>query len=413
MLKFLLNDTQRIKFWAIAFLLSMPLGGHVSNLILVLLSIDSLQFFIRQPHSIKKAFMPINSWLMSGFALYLIGMLYTDDRNEGWFQVQQRLLFLLLPLLFALHVNIWKSIRERMLTAFMFGNFLAAIFCWMKGFYVFWNGLYCEANIKGFPVYSDFSKCLHPTYASVYLLIAMGILLIQHKKRPNWMAVTGFIFLLVTLFVYSSKAALLAAFPVIVFLVLNRMAKKWRWKVGVLILLAFIALFIFNPRVHKLQGMIKEMLTHQKVDTTVSSDDSNAQRTMTWKTAWQLFQQSPWTGHGTGDSRNLSVEIYKAQHLDVLVEKRLNAHNQYLEEGVKFGIWGPLWLLIGFSLAIYRGIKRRNKLLLIFVWLFMFNFLFESMLQTQAGIFAFGILLLLLFNGPRPETPSPSESVNK
>jgi hypothetical protein len=241
MLKFLLNDTQRIKFWAIAFLLAMPLGGHLSNLLLVLLSVDSLQFFIRQPHSIKKAFMPINIWLMSGFALYLLGMLYTEHRAEGWFQVQQRLLFLLLPLLFALHVNIWKSIRERMLTAFMIGNLLAAIFCWLRGFYVFINGIYCEANIKGFPVYSDFSKCLHPTYASVYLVIAMGVLLIQHKKWPVWIAISGFAFFLLTLFVYSSKAALIAAFPVIVFLVLNRIAKRWRWKVGVLILLSYVA----------------------------------------------------------------------------------------------------------------------------------------------------------------------------
>lgn len=413
MLKFLLNDTQRIKFWAIAFLLVMPLGGHLSNLILVLLSVDAVQFFIRQPHSIKKLWSPINLWLISGFFIYLVGMWYTEDKREGWFQVQQRVLFVLLPLLFALHFNIWKSIRERMLTAFMFGNFMAAIFCWIRGFYVFWKGFYCEANIKGFPVYSDFSKCLHPTYASVYLVIALGVLLIQHKKWPSWISIVGFAFLLLTMFVYSSKAALLAAFPAIVFLVLNRLPQKWRWKVGVLILLSFVALFLFNPRVHKLQGMIKEMLSHQKVDTTVSSDDSNAQRTMTWKTAWQLFLEKPFTGHGTGDSKNLSVAIYKAQHLDILVEKKLNAHNQFLEEAVKFGIIGPVWLFIGLLMIVYRGIKRRNKLLLIFVWLFYFNFLFESMLQTQAGIFAFGILLLILFNSPRPESPSTSEFVNK
>lgn len=413
MLKQLLNDTQRIKFLALVFLFVLPLGGHFANLILVLLSVDVIQFFIRQPHSIKKALTPINAWLLLGFVLYLLGLLYTSDFKEGWFQVQQRTLFILLPILFAFQMNSWKAIREKMLTAFMLGNFVAALFCWLRGFYVFSKGLYCEANVYGFPVYSDFSKCLHPTYASVYLVIAMGVLLIQHKKWPAWITFAGFAFLLLSLFVYSSKAALLASMPVIVFLVLNRIAKAWRWRVGLLLILSFIALFLFNPRVHKLQGMLKELFNKHKVDTTVSSDDSNDQRAMTWKTAWQLFKQSPWYGNGTGDSRNLSVAIYKEQKLDVLVEKQLNAHNQYLEEAVKFGIWGPIWLLTGLGMAIARGIKRRNKLLLVFVWLFSFNFLFESMLQTQAGIFAFGILLLILYNGPRPEAPSTFEPTNK
>ena len=82
-----------------------------------------------------------------------------------------------------------------------------------------------------------------------------------------------------------------------------------------------------------------------------------------------------------------------------LLDKKYNAHNQFLETWMENGPIA-MGLLIGLLLSI-RSIHKRQLWELITVGIFI-NYSFESMLARQSGIILLSIILALYLNPYRP-----------
>jgi len=81
------------------------------------------------------------------------------------------------------------------------------------------------------------------------------------------------------------------------------------------------------------------------------------------------------------------------------MEKRLNAHCQFLQGGAALGWPGfILTLLIGL-VPLRTAVIRRNVLLGTFAALFFVNAAVESILEVQAGVVFMGLMLGLLAHG--------------
>ncbi|MBL4734406.1 MAG: O-antigen ligase family protein, partial [Flavobacteriales bacterium] len=91
-------------------------------------------------------------------------------------------------------------------------------------------------------------------------------------------------------------------------------------------------------------------------------------------------------GVGTGDVKDELIARYAENGLTGIVEKRLNAHNQFLQSFAALGIFGFLSLLIALLAAAIYAIKRKNLVYFMFVIIIIVNALTESILEVQAGI---------------------------
>lgn len=136
---------------------------------------------------------------------------------------------------------------------------------------------------------------------------------------------------------------------------------------------------------------------------TISGSDgrSTSARLHVWSAAWSLIQEAPVTGYGTGDVKDVLLKRYAERGLISAVEKKLNAHNQFLQSWVALGLSGVLLLLAMLAGATWRF--RRDPLFAGFLLLTFFNFLVESMLEIQAGVVFWALFYSVFLNLQSPE----------
>jgi O-antigen ligase len=129
-------------------------------------------------------------------------------------------------------------------------------------------------------------------------------------------------------------------------------------------------------------------------------DDYGISRIPVWLSSIEVIKENPLFGSGTGDVRLELNKKYKKYNLTTLLEKQLNAHNQYFETTIELGLPGFTLLFLLLLIPLIRSIKEKNVLLLFFVIITSYNFLFESGLNLSVGVvfFAFFYNFLIYIN---------------
>ena len=114
-----------------------------------------------------------------------------------------------------------------------------------------------------------------------------------------------------------------------------------------------------------------------------------------WKNATEVGLENLPLGVGTGDVHQSLNSAYEKHHFTEGVAINLNTHNQYLQTLVAIGLPGILLLLFICVFLIVHGIRTRNGYIVLIMLILMGNFLVESMLETQAGIVFFAVIVCL------------------
>ncbi|MBI4647758.1 MAG: hypothetical protein HY738_14510 [Bacteroidia bacterium] len=155
-------------------------------------------------------------WLMIGFyLLHAIGLLYSDNLNSGLFDLEVKFSLLLMPVLFAGTMLSIEKFNGILLT-FVLGNIVSLLIC-SSGIVI--NLIICP---KTDILYQSFSILLHPSYFSMYIIMAIVILLyfLQNKiYTKNTIVFYSFIILIIgfvfSLYMISSKAGIITGFIVL------------------------------------------------------------------------------------------------------------------------------------------------------------------------------------------------------
>ena len=120
--------------------------------------------------------------------------------------------------------------------------------------------------------------------------------------------------------------------------------------------------------------------------------------------AIQIIKEKPVTGAG--------YYLIKDEMLDKYIENKffeeallqMNAHNQFLEAQMTFGVFGTLSLLLMLlAPLIFRKRLRYPHLMTGFILMISFFLLFESMFNRQWGIMFF-LLFYFILGIQNPET---------
>jgi len=119
-------------------------------------------------------------------------------------------------------------------------------------------------------------------------------------------------------------------------------------------------------------------------------------RVSIWKSGWELAKKNLPFGVGASDGKLELVKYFKQTHQQFLAKYEFPTHNQFLDFLIKFGILGPLVVLLYIFTIGYLGFDLKNALVFSFFLLFFISNLTDDFLLRFDGI-AFSGLWMSIF----------------
>nr|WP_315154893.1 O-antigen ligase family protein [uncultured Flavobacterium sp.] len=117
-----------------------------------------------------------------------------------------------------------------------------------------------------------------------------------------------------------------------------------------------------------------------------------------WKSAWELSLQNLPFGVGASDGKPELVKYFKQTNQHFLAKYEFPTHNQFLDYLLKFGILGPIIVMLYIGTIGYLGIDLKNGIVFSFFFLFLTSNLTDDFLLRFDGI-AFSGLWMSIFAG--------------
>ena len=328
-------------------------------------------------------------WIATGlYAMYAAGMIYSQNTVYGFTDLQVKLSILLLPVVTSCF-EISRIQLKRILFAFLAGCITSGIFCIASACYD-----YFILHKNSF-LYEAFSFLLHPTYFAMYLCFAICIVFrelfetgkIGKRLRIKFLALL--VFFIVLIILLSSKAGLICSGLVLIFSLGRYAALTGMYRQALVYAALFSSVyvlffgFIIPAGMSRIATSEKILMQGPIENTTV---ESSSVRIVIWKTGLGLLKENYLFGTGTGDVKDALVKAYHDNGVTHAYERKLNAHNQYLQTFLAIGIAGFVLLICFFAIPFAAATRGKDYLLLMLIAILAFNFLFESMLETQAGV---------------------------
>lgn len=332
-------------------------------------------------------------WLIVFYLLHVLGLLYTTNYNFAFSDLGMKASFLLFPILFS-----FARFDFNLKSLFQFLNLTLALAALSILSFAFSRMLYYEGYFKiSYILENEVALFYHRGYWSTYLSIFSAISLyfaIEYHRFRILNCVAFLVLAIVSLLTLSKAGALLLILLIsVVFLrvILKKLSLKFKLlSVGSLLFFFSLLLFTNNPLSSRFNEIFKAFSSFKTENNT--SIESNASRLIMWSTSSKLIKENFLFGVGTGDVK----DSLKSKNLELgntgVVEKNLNAHNQFLNTWVQIGLFGFLSLCL---IIFFQFKANSNFEMKLFAFGFAFSMLFESFVESQAGIIPFALLTSL------------------
>ncbi len=378
---------------------------------------------------VQKHFLNLKNILNLNFAvmalfylLYIVGLLYSEDKRNGMFQVEQKLSLAVFPLIFATIPQLGAKNLKLILFAFVTVCLFASLYCLALGAVENYASNHFNHLEIGYFTNQQLAGYIgtHSTYFSMYIAFSFFIVLdnllkdgLKKTMKPLFIFILAYLTIFLVLLV--SRIVLIA----VVLITIVRLfglpgSKKKNYKlafvVGVIaVLLAFVGSGsdYFRKRFSELY--------HINVETPIGNNGENGvtQRLFFWRNSIDVISESPLVGHGTGDA-NLALKKEYAkilrQHpefpesvvnaVHFFEKQQYNAHNQFLQVMILFGLMGLiifLWLL---TRSFMVSIKNKNFIYFSFLSIIVLSCLTECIFDRQFGVVFFSFFnAIFLFHG--------------
>lgn len=383
-------------FFPTLFCFCLPFGSLILSGIIVLWFVTSL--FNINKFDLKKGLKNKTVlFLFLFFLVTLISALFSADKTSAVFEVESKLSFVFLPyLLFCFTIPI--QIIKRCIVSFVSGCFFACLFLVARA---------CIYAFNGHPeyfFYTQFSILIHASYFSMYLILAVVLVILFYKKwfqNQKSTVYSSYFFVLLfgaTIFLCASKLGLISFVIILPILLMYKLKSILNFKKSIILIIGLSVIIIFSVKLfptafERLQSL--RALNINQLNKT--SSESTTVRFLIWQQALDLIKHNFLTGVGVGNTNDALYTAYQQNGLTGAFEHKLNAHNQFLQTFIGLGIIGFISLfLITFWQAI-NAVLQKQFLLFIFLLLIILNFLVESMLQTATGTLFF-VFFYCLFN---------------
>jgi O-antigen ligase len=380
-----------------AFNKMMPPLMIIAGLSLFLIRTDLTSF--KEKWSIRHPYI----WFILFFLSHVAGLWNTTNMDFAIADIGMKASLILIPLFFmATRLNLN---RNHIINGYLIALLLATLICF--GYAIFRSIYNAEDNQWAYFTESYFSYMMHRSYFATYLALGtlMAVYMLFKSENRKWLYFVMIALFAVSTVLTASKAGVLILallmIPLGFYLMVKRFNVFWgSFSLVVMFIFGFIALQASSNLSERFEKMITG-LTETKTENNTAVE-SNSSRIIMWSTSSQLFKENLMTGVGTGDVKDeLNKRNTELGNLGV-VEKNLNAHNQYLNTGVQLGLLGLIPLLMVLITSLGKAMRTRDIILSLVIFTFATTMLFESFLETQAGVIPVTYILLLFVLIPKP-----------
>lgn len=411
------NIHQQLNFYlTMVLLFSLPLHLGVASVATVFLFLNWL-VEARFIQKFKNAFNVSKSksiaflLLLFFYALYFIAIPNTSDHQGAMFELEQNLSFFIYPLIVFASVSYqFKKRQQRyLLYSFLSGLVVSSLYCFGQSLV----GYLDTGDLANF-YYGAFSVIIPPTYFALILITAILQISCILIKRWNSLFVKEKVALILLVLFYiviialtNSRAGMISLVLLAVIFVSYGIIAYKRYILGLIFIVGFIAGFFLikkiMPQTFERFAMVKEVLKAKKLSD-IEHWNGTTLRLQIYYSSIELIKESPWVGVGPGDTHDVLLENYRKNGFRHAVYREYNAHNQYLQVLLGFGLLGFIPFFVLHIIALRVSIKRKDLVFFSFLVLLMFLYFFESLLERQAGVmfvvFGFSFLFLrpYLFN---------------
>ena len=341
--------------------------------------------------------------------VYLLSMLWTENKVEGWDDIARLMLFMIIPLVFA--CTDFREVKKIHLRSILWLYVLL-----MPVLYVVFTGVdyykTCWGTDKSLSWYlsEGIFNYLHHSYVAVFLLTGLVFLyteldgMFAKEKQESSLLLIGIYtcLLLSFLFIVNSRAGTVCLLLLLLLCWLHQafVRKRTRLALILLVLLPVLVTTVYfaQPKEYRrITTSIEQSLTGERTDA----------RIILFERSWSVFKDHMILGVGTGDRMDELDPLYKDKY--GVPYGTLNSHNQYMDTSLSTGIIGLTVLLLMLFVPMRYARKNKNFFFFSTILLFAVAIIFESMLERQMGV-VYWTVLLILAGTSKKVAPNPQPS---
>ena len=329
-------------------------------------------------------------WILPLFYLFhVFALLWSQNLKYGGLDIQTKASFLLLPLFIGTIVLNEKDI-QKVMKSFIVACFLASILLLL-------NATVSFVELSDYKVffYTDYSKAMmHPTYISMYfnlaLLFSFHLFSLEKKSSHSKFFSVLQIFFFIQLILLSARTA--QAVALLSFIV----AAFYYYKGGLLttgkrahvivILMVSIASYFVLHSFYNRYTQVESAITDAAVHATTQVYNSSTGRLEIWKEGLSVLSENWMMGTGTGDVKDELLKSYAKHNFTYGLDRKLNAHNQFLQTWIALGVLGFSLLCLSLYKAFSRPKDEFYTLFILFALVIVLNSMTESILEVQKGV---------------------------
>jgi hypothetical protein len=361
--------------------------------------------------------------VMAIFLIQLFGLAFSESIRDGWFSLEKKIFFVLVPVCLAT-TSIKLSAKEIRWVANVFVSacFIGTLFClgnaWREAdLFLAGSGQvnpyldgssYAELNPLQSQTWLFFSYVglssgigIHPTYLSLYLAFCILYLLynLSSANAPSAQAGSYFLIVYFSLFIVflSSRIIILGLSFTYLAVLISSIATKRRsvTLAVVLVSLGFSLLIFFNPVSHYRNLQEIDRSTFRIEPDHEYTNAAQIRVSLWWLAVKSLDRWNPFVGSGTGDVKEAMRKTSEHYHITNII-KSLDPHNQYLTTLLGNGAPAAIVLILYLALPLYLSWLHKHYLLLGFSFFFCLLCFTESALELQKGIVFYSLFFPLL-----------------
>ncbi|MFN9710349.1 MAG: O-antigen ligase family protein [Bacteroidota bacterium] len=317
------------------------------------------------------------------FLLQLLSFFHGGSSQDIEHNLLVKLPFFIFPLVWGhFHKNIsFHSIMKY----FVLGTLLACI-C---SFRFLCSSSYSISDILDYTTYESY-LVLHRPYFGIYLVLS--IVLLMYNIRSLWSYLL-LIFFLLFLFLIQSKMSWFAFILILLIHFAFHPKRKIRTILSTLTIILCLA-SVFSAAIYYAQKQDKLGQSSGFERFFILSVNT---RLVHFDCAWDILKSDPLFGAGAGHSVRLMKHCY-----DIYPSYRpafnqsgkyFNAHNEFLEEGIRHGVLGLMIYAVCFFFFFRQSVRHRNKIYLQFLVIVIVASATESLFSRAQGV-----LLIAFFN---------------
>ncbi|MFH1561948.1 MAG: O-antigen ligase family protein [Nitrospirota bacterium] len=317
------------------------------------------------------------------FSLYLVGLLYTTDLENGLYLVRKGRYLLLTPL-------IYTAISNEKEKGMAIKSFIAGVICSVFISYLIYFKIVKFNNIS-----PSCPAIIHYGHYSIHLAFAIFWLLNSFFKNSSKylkIAVLLVVVLMsINLFIQYSRGGQLAFFVLIILWTIKRYGIKG-------MLCGIIIVCILSTCIYRISPTFKQRIDIGIEDITQFQTKDKlsgvGERLIFWQNTFKIIKSNPIIGVGTGD---FNVEYAKInQQKDKLITD--NPHNNYLFILALFGVIGfIIFLNLFYQMFRYSLLSPNGEIVQLLIVTISILMLFESPLMRH-GMLYFVYLSGVLLN---------------